>query len=274
MSTPPPLTQVRALLTDVFGTVVNWRATVTSALRSAAHAALNDASSSIPSSARAAAADVDWAQFAQAWREAYYAFTQGYDADAHGGKFVTIDEFFRRSLGELCGRFGVEGLWSAGELDGLTAVWHRLEPWGDSAKGIGRLSGPGGLEVATLSNGNTGLLTDLAAFGGLKYTKILSAQDFQAYKPSPKVYLGAAEKLGLRPEQCGMVAAHLGDLKAARACGMRTIYIERESEEAWDVERVKAAKDEGWVDLWIGLGQEGLIAVAEHLDKLTVEGSV
>lgn len=30
-----------------------------------------------------------------------------------------------------------------------------------------------------------------------------------------------------------MVAAHLGDLHAARENGLRTIYVERDREEAW-----------------------------------------
>lgn len=79
---------------------------------------------------------------------------------------------------------------------------------------------------------------------------------FQAYKPNPIVYHGAAEKLGLKTAECALVAAHLGDLAAARKCGYRTIYIEREREEGWTGDRVQAARE--WVDLWVdGTKQDG-----------------
>ena len=86
------------------------------------------------------------------------------------------------------------------------------------------------------------------------------------YKPSPRVYLGAAEKLQLPPSQCAMVAAHLNDLKAAKENGLQTIYVERPGEEDWDEEQVEQARREGWVDLWIGSdGNRGFITVAEKL---------
>ena len=139
----------------------------------------------------------------------------------------------------------------------------------DSAEGIALISGKGeehlGLQIATLSNGNTELLTNLAEFGGLKYTSILSAQDFGAYKPNPKVYLGAAEKLGLKVGECAMVAAHLGDLWAARSHGLRTIYIGREGEDGEDKVNFKHAKEEGWVDMWVEKDEAGFVEVARRL---------
>lgn len=75
------------------------------------------------------------------------------------------------------------------------------------------------------------------------------------YKPAPRVYLGAVEMLGLKAGECALVAAHLGDLQAARGCGLRTVYVEREGEEAWGVEEVERARGEGWVDLWVGVGE-------------------
>jgi 2-haloacid dehalogenase len=100
----------------------------------------------------------------------------------------------------------------------------------------------------------------------LPYTHIISAEDFGAYKPHPSVYLGAAKKLGLEPGECALVAAHLGDLKAARGCGYQTIYIERSKEEAWPSEDIAKAKKEAWVDMWIGLdeGAGGFLEVAKR----------
>lgn len=64
-----------------------------------------------------------------------------------------------------------------------------------------------------------------------------------------------------------MVAAHLNDLKAAKANGLQTIYVERPGEEDWGEDEVAKARREGWVDLWISSKDsgKGFIAVAEKL---------
>lgn len=81
------------------------------------------------------------------------------------------------------------------------------------------------------------------------------------------MYLGAAEKLQLPPNECAVVAAHLNDLRAAKDNGLKAIYVERPEEEEWSQEQVEKARQEGWVDLWIsaGNGSKGLITVAEKL---------
>jgi 2-haloacid dehalogenase len=111
------------------------------------------------------------------------------------------------------------------------------------------------------------LLGDLRTFSNIPFTHLFSAELFGTYKPSPKVYLGAAEKLNLPPSECVMVAAHLNDLKAAKSNGLQTIYVERAGEEDWDEDEVEKAKHEGWVDLWVSGkdGSKGFIAVAEKL---------
>lgn len=108
------------------------------------------------------------------------------------------------------------------------------------------------------------LLDDLNAYAKLHFTHVFSAEVFGSYKPSPKVYLGAVERLGLRPGDCAMVAAHLDDLKAAKSHGLQTVYVERPGEESWAPEDVKKAKGEGWVDLWVDhSGNRGFVTVAE-----------
>jgi len=47
------------------------------------------------------------------------------------------------------------------------------------------------------------------------------------YKPDREVYLSAAEYLDLKPADVMMVAAHLGDLRAARALGLKTAFVTR-----------------------------------------------
>jgi 2-haloacid dehalogenase len=127
-------------------------------------------------------------------------------------------------LDELLVRFGISHLGEAQKRH-LNRVWHRLAPWPDSVEGITRLKEKH--IVCTLSNGNIGLLTDMAKRAGLPWDCILSAEVFRAYKPDPATYLGVAATFDAAPGEVMLVAAHHDDLAAARACGLQTAYIER-----------------------------------------------
>jgi 2-haloacid dehalogenase len=81
--------------------------------------------------------------------------------------------------------------------------------------------------ICSLSNGNLGLLTHMAKRAGLPWDCVLSAEVFRAYKPDPATYLGVAQVFDLFPDQVMLCAAHHDDLASARACGLRTAYIER-----------------------------------------------
>ncbi|KAF2819478.1 haloacid dehalogenase [Ophiobolus disseminans] len=262
---PPP----QVLFFDVFGTCVNWRKSVVSALLAQSHAVLNSATASLASRVRIQASDMNdsdehWNTFAQQWRESYQRFTRKL-ADDPSLPWVSVDEHHLTSLKELVAAWQIEGLWDYEQLRELSLVWHRLEPWADSGVGITLLNKL--FYTATLSNGNLSLLSDLRAFSNIPFSHLFSAEDFGTYKPAAKVYLGAVEKMDVPPERCAMVAAHLNDLKAAKQHGLKTIYVERPGEEAWDADEVEKARSEGWVDLWVsGMdGESGFITVAEKL---------
>ncbi len=188
---------------DVFGTVVDWHGSIVREL-----AALDP--------------QVDGDAFALAWRAGY----QPAMARVRSGElgWTRIDELHRMILDEILPRFGLEHL-SQDERAHLNRVWHRLDPWPDAVAGLTRLKAR--YTITPLSNGNIGLLTHMAKRAGLPWDCILSAEVFRAYKPDPATYLGVARVFDLAPEQVMLCAAHHDDLAAARACGLRTAYIER-----------------------------------------------
>ncbi|RKU45703.1 hypothetical protein DL546_006969 [Coniochaeta pulveracea] len=245
------LPEVRALTFDVFGTVVNWRSSITAALR---EAAAHD-------SRHRGQAAVDWSSFAQEWRDSYGQFTKSFEPGVTPWK--DIDTHHRDSLVELLSDHGLGGFFSSDEIDKLSKQWHYLTPWDDSAEGIHALGSK--YTTATLSNGNQSLLKDLNETGALGFQKIFSAEDFKAYKPNPATYLGAVEGLGLEPKQVAMVAAHLSDLAAARKYGLRTIYVERREEEAWKPTSPEYQDAKTWVDIWVSEGEGGFLEVARRL---------
>lgn len=201
------LPAVRALVFDVFGTVVDWRGSII------AEGAAWD---------RDHGTAIDWGAFADAWRGRY---APSMDRVRRGEvPWSNLDALHRRSLEELLPRFGFPALTET-EKDDLNRVWHRLDPWPDSVPGLARLRARHTL--APLSNGNIALLTNMAKRTGLPWDCVLGAELVRAYKPDPVVYQSAADLLGLRPEQVLMVAAHQADLRAARAVGLRTAFVPR-----------------------------------------------
>lgn len=155
-------------------------------------------------------------------------------------------------------QIGKGSLFNESQLKHLGTIWHRLPPWPDSCPGLHLLNKK--FATVALSNTYTELLQQLVAYSNLPFTQIYSSDMFQSYKPNPKVYLGAAEKMGVKPEECGLVAAHLSDLKGAKACGFHTIYVERPLEE-----KNPNLRDEGIPDLVIKEDENGFITLAERL---------
>ncbi len=193
----------RVLVFDIFGTVVDWHG-------------------SIVAEVQARHPQVDADAFALAWRAGYQPAMEAVRSGGRG--FVKLDVLHREILDGILPRFGLEHLGEAERAE-LNRVWHRLAAWPDSVAGLTRLKAR--FTIASLSNGNIGLLTAMAKRAGLPWDCVLSAEVFRAYKPDPRTYLGVAEVFDVTPQEVMLVAAHQDDLAAARANGLQTAYIER-----------------------------------------------
>ncbi|KAH7149380.1 HAD-like domain-containing protein [Dactylonectria estremocensis] len=258
-----PLTKVKALVFDVFGTTVDWRSAVTEELTLRVfRKASSDITTDLKSRLQALTED-DWKKFAQDWRDSYGVFVRGFNPETDAWK--TVDQHYHDSLVGLLDSQNLTGLFTPAEIQSLSLVWHRLPPWNDTADGLAKLGET--YTTCTLSNGNTALLRDLDDFGSLGFQRFFSAENFRAYKPSPAVYLGATHELGLEPEEVALVAAHLSDLEAAKACGLRTIYVERPGEEEWKKAGEKYWGAKEWVDLWIDEEEDGFVMLAHKLKQ-------
>ena len=197
------MTHAPILAFDIFGTVVDWHG-------------------SIVREVQALYPQVDADAFATAWRAGYQPAMQRVRSGELG--WTLIDDLHRIVLDGLLPTFGLTHL-GEDERDHLNRVWHRLDPWPDTVAGLTRLKTRH--TICSLSNGNIGLLTNMAKHAGLPWDCVLSAEVFKAYKPHPDTYLGVARVFDVPPEQVALVATHHDDLAAARACGLRTAYIER-----------------------------------------------
>ena len=200
------LNNIKVLAFDVFGTVVDWHGSLVNEIERLK-------------------LDVDSSEFALAWRAGYAPAMQRVGSGEL--EWTLLDDLHRMMLDEILLRFGVTSL-SENQKQHLNKAWHRLDPWPDSVEGLQRLRSR--YIICTLSNGNIGLLANMAKAAGLPWDCILSAEVFRRYKPDPDTYLGVARVFDLAPGQVMLVAAHQNDLAAACECGLNTAYIERPME--------------------------------------------
>ena len=200
---------LRALVFDVFGTLVDWRTGVAAAFR---------------------AADVpgDPDELADAWRSRYQPILMEVNAGAR--PWGTFDALHLATLDDLLTERGID--LSPEERQRLVFAWHQLDPWPDVRSGLEALRRD--YRTAPLSNGHIALLIDLARHGDLRFDCVLSAELANAYKPAPETYLTAARLLDVDPSELMLVAAHPSDLEGARAAGLRSAFIDRPLEHGPD----------------------------------------
>lgn len=220
---------MKACLFDVFGTCVDWRSSVSRDLAAFAR------EKKLP--------PLDWLQFAVEWRRLYQPSME----EVRSGRrpWTILDALHRESLETLVRRYGIPGLTEA-DLEHMNRAWHRLEPWPDVVEGLARMKKT--RIIAPCSNGNIALMVNLAKHAGLPWDCILGAETARAYKPLPEAYRAACRHLGLVPEEVTMVAAHNGDLKAAKAQGLRTAFVARPTEHGPE-QRTDLAPDPACVDV-------------------------
>ncbi|KZD11009.1 haloacid dehalogenase type II [Oceanibaculum pacificum] len=204
------LAGVKALTYDVFGTVVDWRSSVT---REGGEFG------------RAHGIDLDWQAFADEWRGLYQPSMEKVRSGQR--PWARLDDLHRESLVALLEKKGVTGL-PDDAIDHFNKAWHRLDPWPEAVAGLTRLKKR--YILATMSNGNIALMVNMAKRAGLPWDVILGAEVARAYKPQPETYLRGAEALGLKPEECALVAAHNNDLHAAAKVGFKTVFVLRPTE--------------------------------------------
>ena len=223
------MADIRACVFDVFGTTVDWRTSVSRDLAAFAK--------------QKGIGGIDWVKFADEWRALYQPSME----DVRSGRrpWAILDVLHRESLAKLIGRHGLAGL-SEAELEHMNRAWHRLDPWPDVVEGLTLLKRK--MIIAPCSNGNIALMVNMAKRAGLPWDCILGAETARAYKPMPEAYLAACRHLALAPQQVMMVAAHNGDLKAAKGQGLATGFVPRPTEHGAG-QKTDLAADQAVVDI-------------------------
>lgn len=201
---------VRALVFDVFGTLVDWRSGVArEAARLLAPVAPN----------------LDAGAFADAWRARYNPSMETVRSGAR--PYVDLDTLQAESLPDVLAQFGIAGV--SGDVQReLVQAWHRLDAWPEVPDALRRLRQKHLL--APNSNGHVRLMVDLARRNGLIFDAVLGGGYSRDYKPKPALYRDAVAAFGFAAGETMMVAAHSNDLAAAASHGLATAHIARPHE--------------------------------------------
>src|SRR6202049_2713182 len=132
------ISAVKALVFDVFGTVVDWRTSLIA---------------DFTKWADRRGVKADWTALVDGCAAVYAASMDEVRKHPERG-YVILDTLHRRSLEKLVAQFSISGL-TDDDLHHLTMGWHRLQPWPDSVAGLARLKKK--YIIAPLSNGNVAL---------------------------------------------------------------------------------------------------------------------
>ncbi len=248
MANAHPISQVKALTFDVFGTVVDWRKSIAREIKS-----VGVAKGFI----------LDWDGFADEWRAGYGPSMNKVRTGEI--EWTNIDTLHRMILDSLLETYNISSL-SESEKQHLNKAWHRLDPWSDSVEGLTYLKK--NYIISSLSNGNVALLVNMAKYGRLPWDTVLSAELVRHYKPDRETYLSTSEFFGLPIEEVMMVAAHKNDLKSARSTGMRTAYVPRPYEHGLDVEVDREPEE------YIDIIADDFIDLSEKLTEARETGSI
>ena len=201
---------IKALLFDVFGTVVDWR---TSIINECLELEKNTGIKG------------NWVKLTDMWRQNYM---PSMDKVRNGEReWVNLDTLHKESLIKILKELNINGL-SEKNLNHLNTAWHRLSPWSDTVEGLNLLKS--NYSISTLSNGGIDLLTNMANKQKLPWDNVFSAETFMHYKPDSETYLGAVEKLNCETHEVMLVAAHNNDLLSAKSYGLKTAFVVRATE--------------------------------------------
>lgn len=132
---------VKALIFDVFGTLVDWRTSI---------------AREVEQLLKPQGVDLDWLAFADAWRAEYQPAME--EVRAGHIPFSKLDVLHRRNLDIVIQRFDL----NLSEVDrqSLNLAWHRLDAWPDVTPALQQLRAS--FRLAPCSNGNVSLMVDLA----------------------------------------------------------------------------------------------------------------
>lgn len=235
LTTPRPKT----LIFDLMGTCLDWHQNIYNALNNTLTLTTEARGISHPTT-------YEVSQLALAWRQGFFDEIHARFQAAKPAE--DIDDTHRRVLKQLIGekRWHRFSTLSDEHIEQCVQAWHKQVAWPDVIAAMPKLKEA--YDVVVLANGTTRLQIDITKSSGLAFDMLLSSELLGITKPDLAIYRKAMVLLKRKPEDCVMVAAHAYDLRAAKAVGMRTVYLQRWTEDPKENMEVVRAENDWLVD--------------------------
>lgn len=141
-------------------------------------------------------------------------------------QFSPFTEIAKATLKMLAKQYGMQA--SDDEIVNALSAMSSLHAFPEVAKALAGLKEKN-YRLAALSNSSQTSLDSQLTHAGLSvhFEKQLSVDGVHKYKPHRDVYLWAAESMGVKIQDCMLVAAHGWDVAGAKWAGMQTAFIRR-----------------------------------------------
>jgi len=196
-------TRFQILTFDCYGTLINWETGILSVLRRILSAHRKE---------------VDDATALQLYGDFEQRFEQG--------AFRTYREVLASVVRQFGKEFGFTS--SAEEVSSLPDSLASWKPWPDTVAALRQLKSR--YRLAILSNVDDDLFAATRLKLDVDFDEVVTAQQAQAYKPSPKFFEFALSRLNTAPDRI----LHIGqsvyhDVLPAQALGMATVWVNRPS---------------------------------------------
>ncbi len=143
--------------------------------------------------------------------------------------FVDFPTLGKNALETLAGRRDV--MLGSEEKIELLQNLRQIPAFPDVKPALERLR-DAGFQLTILTNSRCQAAEDALRQAGLRdyFTRVLSAEMAQCYKPSPEVYRRAARELNVEPASLLLVAAHSWDIAGAIRAGCDAAFVQRPEE--------------------------------------------
>lgn len=161
------------------------------------------------------------AELSRRWRAKQLEYTWLRSLMRHHADFARVTEDALRHACEALGLALPEA-----HQRRLMDAYLRLDLFPEVRDALARLAGR---PLAILSNGSPAMLEPLVARAGLAgtITHVLSVESVGIFKPDPRVYQLAADRLGLPREAIGFVSSNCWDAISAQRFGFSACWVNR-----------------------------------------------
>ena len=198
--------QIRALVFDAYGTLFN------------VHSVMSTCEALFPGKGSA---------LSQLWRTKQLEYSW---LRSLMGRYVDFNQVTREGLQYACKSLNLT--YSEAVLAQLEAAYRALSLFDDTRPALEQLRRQQpAIKLAVLSNGAPGMLRAVVTYNKLDVMldAVLSVDEVGIFKPDPRVYQLACDRLGVAPDAIGFVSSNGWDAAGAKAFGFNTFWINRGS---------------------------------------------